>query len=1057
MQKKFLGLVSVILAVALMLSIIISAPFSASAAENDSAAVASVYTENPFGEPSGGVYTLTNATYRLTDDVVLAGYLRIPSGVTAVIDLNGHTIDRGLSASANISDFILNQGTLTIKDSGSIGKLTGGYAYQGGVVENTGTLTIEGGNFVENRARLEGGAVFNGANATLTVTGGKFTNNVSETYGGGAFVNKGTMTLSGGTISGNIAKMDGGGIYNAEGATLTFTGGTVTGNCAGGNNSNGDFEGKAGGIYNNASGTLKMNGSPVIKDNANGNLWLGGDSVITVTGNFGDNAQIDVSADNLLKANNTTRAVTSGFPYRTSNRNVFTFASGMTKASLVSVSSNAEITPYIFKDYTVDNWDNLKAAAENASNGATIVVTKDITNPTVNDSHPIEITDKTITIELMGHTIDRNRTSSHSDGHVFWFKGSAESRIRDTAGGGVIKGGYATNGGGVNVAKTATLNLYNVNVSGNKATDGGGIFVRGKLNVIGGVIRGNSSSDDGGAIHICDEASGVSIKNTLITNNSSDSQAGAIYQDKNITATLENTFIINNSSDDKGGGIYLEDGTIDMTGGAVSGNSSTAGGGVYTIAGNTFTADGTVFCKNATTPNAGGAISTHGVLTLTDCIVSENSSTEKAGGIYTGDGATSTTLTNTSIKNNTAAIGGGIGHYYGTVTLVGCTVTCNSATGQGGGVYNNASVSVSGSTVITDNTANGSANDLHMESNNTLMVADALNGDAKIGIHRKNSGLTDVFTSGLSGNGDASNFVSNHNGYAVGVNNNGEALLVPYADGLGERLVGHSISLDGDIGVNFYMELDELIAANLETYMHFTLPSGGNTFEKKVPISEARRSGKYYIFKCNVAAKEMDSTITARIISGAQLGTEYTYSVRNYADYLLDNANEQHPEYLRAKPLVEAMLQYGIYAANYFGTADALSDINATIPEKDYTAAGIGETLFDGATLSLKSQTTLSLYFVSEQALTLSMDGKTEGTDYELDHSGNEYVIRIRNIAAKDLNNDFTVAVTSNGQSGTVTYSPLTYCYKALNADNAKLVNTVKALYNYHLAAHEYF
>ena len=122
MQKKFLGLVSVILAVALMLSIIISAPFSASAAENDSAAVASVYTENPFGEPSGGVYTLTNATYRLTDDIVLAGYLRIPSGVTAVIDLNGHTIDRGLSASANISDFILNQGTLTIKDSGSTGK-----------------------------------------------------------------------------------------------------------------------------------------------------------------------------------------------------------------------------------------------------------------------------------------------------------------------------------------------------------------------------------------------------------------------------------------------------------------------------------------------------------------------------------------------------------------------------------------------------------------------------------------------------------------------------------------------------------------------------------------------------------------------------------------------------------------------------------------------------------------------------------------------------------------------------------------------------------------------
>ena len=101
---------------------------------------------------------------------------------------------------------------------------------------------------------------------------------------GGVF-NGGRTEIKGCTVSGNSAN-HGGGIYNADNATLTFTGGTVTGNCAGGYNSDGDFEGKAGGIYNNASGTLKMKGSPVIKDNANGNLWLGGDSVITVTGNF---------------------------------------------------------------------------------------------------------------------------------------------------------------------------------------------------------------------------------------------------------------------------------------------------------------------------------------------------------------------------------------------------------------------------------------------------------------------------------------------------------------------------------------------------------------------------------------------------------------------------------------------------------------------------------------------------------------------------------------------------------------------------------------------------
>ena len=85
------------------------------------------------------------------------------------------------------------------------------------------------------------------------------------------------------------------------------------------------------------------------------------------------------------------------------------------------------------------------------------------------------------------------------------------------------------------------------------------------------------------------------------------------------------------------------------------------------------------------------------------------------------------------------------------------------------------------------------------------------------------------------------------------------------------------------------------------------------------------------------------------------------------------------------------------------------------------------------------------------------MDGKTEGTDYELDHSGSEYVIRIRNIAAKDLNDDFTVTVASNGQSGTVTYSPMTYCFKAQTSSNTKLVNTVKALYQYWTKADQYF
>ncbi|MBQ1436456.1 MAG: hypothetical protein IIZ07_00815, partial [Ruminococcus sp.] len=68
--------------------------------------------------------------------------------------------------------------------------------------------------------------------------------------------------------------------------------------------------------------------------------------------------------------------------------------------------------------------------------------------------------------------------------------------------------------------------------------------------------------------------------------------------------------------------------------------------------------------------------------------------------------------------------------------------------------------------------------------------------------------------------------------------------------------------------------------------------------------------------------------------------------------------------------------------------------------------------------------------------------------------SGNEYVIRIRNIPAYEL--DRLITITVNG-TGTVAYSPLTYCYKAQTSGDAKLVNTVKALYLYWVEASQYF
>ena len=296
-----------------------------------------------------------------------------------------------------------------------------------------------------------------------------------------------------------------------------------------------------------------------------------------------------------------------------------------------------------------------------------------------------------------------------------------------------------------------------------------------------------------------------------------------------------------------------------------------------------------------------------------------------------------------------------------------------------------------------------------------------------------------------------------------------------YTDGVGAKLAGHSISLDGDIAVNFYMELSDSVIAHKDTaYMHFTIPVGSGTTEQKMLVKDAlikEWNGKdYYVFKCRVAAKEMTSEIKAQIIDGDQNGTEYTYSVKEYADYLIEHADERE-DLAAAVPLVKAMLNYGAYAQIYFDknpgtlaneimdeTEKELGDVTITAPETAFDLpAGV---TFGGATLSLKSETTLSLYFKSNTTLTFSCGDYT----VETAASGGYQIARIRGIKAKHIGNTFTLIV--NG--GTVTYSPLNYCKNVLpdstaspdeaqNQQDEHLQNVVKALYQYWQAADAYF
>ena len=285
-----------------------------------------------------------------------------------------------------------------------------------------------------------------------------------------------------------------------------------------------------------------------------------------------------------------------------------------------------------------------------------------------------------------------------------------------------------------------------------------------------------------------------------------------------------------------------------------------------------------------------------------------------------------------------------------------------------------------------------------------------------------------------------------------------------YADGVGASVIGHSVSLDGDIAVNFYMALDPEIAQSETAYMQFTIPDTSPEYqEQTVAIKDVEPiEGGYYVFKCRVAAKDMSSVITAQILGVDKETTVYTYSVKDYADWLIEHKNDSEA-YTKAAPLVEKMLRYGDYAKEYFdktNTLPNLGDVNIDSQFATYTSS-LPDDLYSSATLSLKSQTTLSLYFTDTDELTFTcVDENGAERTVETVKNGSTQIARIRNIAAKELKDSFTVTV-KKGETvlGAITYSPMNYCYKALNGstENERLINAVKAMVAYSDAANEYF
>ena len=599
MRKKMKKAVPLLLALMLMLS---ASPLTALTAY---AEVTSAATEDALRQAvnKGG-------DIKLTADIDLSAELDIPEGLTVSLDLNGKTLNRGLTDCVDHGGVILvNPGAaLTVTDSSgnNLGTITGGASWNGGGICNHGTLVFEGGT-IENCKALH------------------------NTYGGGGGIfndglngSKAALTLRGGLIRNNEAR-NGGGVYNGSSGTLVIekktaiknkkeiiTNVKITENKAGS---------LGGGICNNSA--MSMKDAPEIFNNTDHDIYTSVGKKINITGALTFKNKMSV------KSKGTNVEITKGYPDFNSKKPTEFFVSADRTCALL-YSDTGEAILKNDANTVIEVIEKGKLAKREETSGSDFAGiwnkalgyaknNKCIWGFTGDDS-VVEITlgrdcsfdsklntgaYKNIVIDLNGHCLKREGKKK-KDGCLFNVGEGAKLTVRDSNPG---SEGYADHKGGVLA-------------DGNGDDCGGGIIVEkyGQFYMTGGTIYNCITDYHGGAVYANADFATIHMKNCAIDScrtkdSGDDCHGGGIYVKNAGNVVLENVTIKNCSSEDKGGGLYLREKprNVKLSNVTFESNFANDGGGAIFIddlnSGYEFTfeAENCTFKKNKA-DNRGGAV-----------------------------------------------------------------------------------------------------------------------------------------------------------------------------------------------------------------------------------------------------------------------------------------------------------------------------------------------------------------------------------------------------------------------------------------------------------------
>ena len=277
---------------------------------------------------------------------------------------------------------------------------------------------------------------------------------------------------------------------------------------------------------------------------------------------------------------------------------------------------------------------------------------------------------------------------------------------------------------------------------------------------------------------------------------------------------------------------------------------------------------------------------------------------------------------------------------------------------------------------------------------------------------------------------------------------------------------GYSITLTGNIGVNFFLTLSDEVLADADAKVVFTYAD--KTYEVLVADGIYDEATGFYKFTCEVPVKDMATVVSCKVVSGDKESDTFTQSVKDYAEVILADTET----FAKEQKIVKAMLNYGAAAQVYFGynTDNLANDTEfmtdedrfihpTTFIESGITIHKVGDGItYYGSTLSLKSETAVKHYFIIDEDV-VDVDSLyiicPEGYDIEVRKNGNLYEITIFDIPAHKLGDNVHIYIDEYLY---VTYMPsISYGYAVQNNGNTELLNVATTLYDYHTQAVMYY